>query len=708
MANEFDKEENLRLLASRSPYLRSAAHQPVQWYPWCDEAFQKAQAEDKPILLDIGAIWCHWCHVIDRESYENPEVAGLINQYFVPIKVDRDERPDVDTRYQHAVMALTGQGGWPLTAFLTPKGEIFFGGTYFPPDDRLGRLGMKNLLSTMAKFYSEKKEDVFSEARKISQTLSSATEKTFQEGDLSSSIRDRILLNILQEYDPDFGGFSVSPKFPAQGALELLLEEYAKTNNEKFLTMVKTTLEGMAQGGIRDQLTGAFHRYSLDQYWRVPHFEIMLYVNAGLLQNYSHAYQVTQNPLFKEVALGILQYMNEEFSDQRYGGFFGSQDADNSADDDGDYYTWTLEEAGKVLDPVTLEIVKRYYDIGERGEMQENPKKNVLFIADTPESIAKSLGIPLDEVKMKIEQARMLLKKERAQRNKPLVDQNIYVQWNAMMASSYLDAFKAFGLEEAKKFALKTLDFLWEHAHEEGQGMLHFYSEGKSRLKGLLEDQIQMAQACLDAYEVVGDSKYRTRAIELIRYCLENFWDETHGAFFDSIPDSNAQGLLKLPYKNFEDSPSPSANAVAAMVLDRLYYMTGEKSYREYAEKTLEVFAETAPRYGYFVAAYARALDFHLEEPPKVVLVGDKNDSQFRYLLWAAHEVYRPGKIVIPLELDEIRDPALSENLRILLESQESENLPLSFVCAGQMCASPTNKIEDLKKIIRCFGIKKK
>jgi uncharacterized protein YyaL (SSP411 family) len=288
------------------------------------------------------------------------------------------------------------------------------------------------------------------------------------------------------------------------------------------------------------------------------------------------------------------------------------------------------------------------------------------------------------------------------------VDQNLYIHWNAMMASAYLEAFKAFGLEEAKNFALKTLDFLWEQAYEKDQGMFHIYFEGKPRIHGIFDDQIQMAKANLDAYEVTGDVKYRTRAVALTEFCIQKFWDDKDGGFFDTIPQSDREGLLSAVHKSFEDSPAPSSNAVAAMVLNRLYYVTGRKQYREKAEKTLEAFAQTAPQYGHYVASYARALRLHLEEPPKVVLIGQKDDPQFRYLLWASHEVYRPGKIVIPLSIRETNDPVLSEDLRFLLSTQEKVDTPLAFVCAGRACAPPTGQVKELKETIQKFGLNSK
>ncbi|MBI1883122.1 MAG: thioredoxin domain-containing protein [Chlamydiae bacterium] len=709
MSDEIKSEKsNPRLLESASAYLRSASRQPVEWYPWSDGAFEKAQKEDKPILLDIGAVWCHWCHVIDRESYENPEIAKIINQYFVPIKVDRDERPDVDARYQRAVSAIRGQGGWPLTAFLTPQGEVFYGGTYFPPEDRGGRPGMKSLLLQVAEVYREKKAHVYEDAKKISQALSSAQLTVFKMGKLSPEIVDQVLKQMEASFDEEYGGFGTEPKFPAEGAVELALEKYSQSGDSKWLDIVSKTLGAMARGGIRDQLGGGFHRYCVDRFWKVPHFEIMLYVNSGLLENFSHAYQVTGNPLFKEAALGVIRYVTEELSDQSQGGFYGSQDADYSMEDDGDYFTWSLKEAQKVLDPQTLEVMRRYYDIEEKGEMHEDPEKNVLFIAQEPHAIAKALGKPIEEIRVLIEKGKGALKTARDTREKPPVDQNLYVNWNGMMIHAYFEAYKVFGFEEVKNFALKSLDLLWNHAHEKSGGMFHVYFDGKPRLKNLLDDQVQMANASLDAYEVTGEIKYFSMAKRLVDFSIENFWDvdAKGGGFLDATP-SSGEGLLSGAHKSFEDAPTPSSNAVAAQVLDRLYRITGEKEYDEKAQKTLELFANTAPQYGGYVASYARALNFHLVEPPRVVIVGKKDDPSFKFLLWAAHQVYRPGKIVLPLEPDAIHHPSLSEDLKLLLKSQGKSDHPMAFVCAATACAPPTDQVEELKKTIKSFGLKK-
>ena len=375
-----------------SSYLRSARHQPVQWHPWGEEAFARAQAEDKPILLDIGAVWCHWCHVMDRESYEDAEMARLINEHFVAMKVDRDERPDVDARYQAAVAAISGQGGWPLTAFLTPDGRPYFGGTYFPRDDRYGRPGFGRVLLTMAQVWRERREEALDSAGSVMAAIEHNESFSGRGGELTLSLVDKIAAAAINQFDPRNGGFGSQPKFPHPAVLDLLLEVAMNRGNEQAQEAFTTTLEKMARGGVYDQLAGGFHRYSVDERWVVPHFEKMLYDNTELLRNYVHGFQSFVRPDFLETAVEIVHWLDDWMTDRERGGFYASQDADINLDDDGDYFTWTLEEARAVLDPAELEVAASYWDIGELGDMHHNPAKNVLHVNRTLAEVAEAAG----------------------------------------------------------------------------------------------------------------------------------------------------------------------------------------------------------------------------------------------------------------------------------------------------------------------------
>ncbi|MGB0034552.1 MAG: DUF255 domain-containing protein, partial [Candidatus Acidiferrales bacterium] len=380
-----------RLKHAASPYLRSAAHQPVDWREWGEEAFAAARAEGKPILLDIGAVWCHWCHVIDRESYENPQIAAMINKLYVPVKVDRDERPDVDARYQSAISAISGQGGWPLTAFLTPDGKPFFGGTYFPPDDAMGRPGFRRILLSIAEAFQNRRGEVDSSALALEQAVAKAEVFHAAHGEFDAGSVDSVVESALHLFDEQHGGFGNAPKFPHSSAIDLLLERQKWPGGAHLQTVVEKTLNGMAAGGFHDQVGGGFHRYSVDERWCVPHFEKMSYDNSELLKNFLHGYQVTRLPHYRNVAEGLIAWVTEVLSDRQRGGFYGSQDADQTLDDDGDYFTWTVAEVHAALSPEEARVGDLYFDVKPQGEMHHNPEKNVLWIAAPVEQIAAKL-----------------------------------------------------------------------------------------------------------------------------------------------------------------------------------------------------------------------------------------------------------------------------------------------------------------------------
>src|SRR5262249_12789289 len=419
------------LAQASSSYLRSAMHQPIHWHEWGAEAFEKAKKENKPILLDIGAVWCHWCHVMARESYEDPGIAALINEHFIAIKVDRDERPDVDSRYQTAVQAISGQGGWPLTAFLTPEGKPFYAGTYFPPQDHHGRPSFRRVLLTLSQAFHEKRNDVLESAESVMDAISQAEGFAGKSGSLQPQIIESMVQSAVKLFDAEHGGFGSSPKFPHPSVLDLLMQRYAETGNQHLLNIVNITLEKMAQGGVYDQLAGGFHRYSVDEHWVVPHFEKMAYDNSELLKNYLHGFQITGNAFFAAVAKDIIRWMDEWLSDREHGGFYASQDADISLDDDGDYFTWTLDETKEVVSGEELDAVALYYGIGEVGEMHHDHRKNVLHIGVNPEDIGKRLKKTPEQVQAILDSPKKKMYPARLKRQTPYVDKTVYVSWNA-------------------------------------------------------------------------------------------------------------------------------------------------------------------------------------------------------------------------------------------------------------------------------------
>jgi len=701
------------LREAQSAYLRSAAHQPVAWREWGDATFELARRVDKPILLDIGAVWCHWCHVMDRESYENAEVARLINEHYIAVKVDRDERPDIDARYQMAVSALTGQGGWPLTAFLTPDGKPFYGGTYFPPDDSFGRPGMKRVLESIASNYQTHKNEILTSAEKISEALANV-EQTSGGGQPDGQLLAAMLQKIGSLYDPQFGGFGNAPKFPHPTAIDLLLDTYLETRQNWLLTVITTTLEAMGRGGVYDQIGGGFHRYSVDERWIVPHFEKMSYDNAGLLGNYLRAHQVTGNEFFREISLGILSFVETVLSHPE-GGFFASQDADYSLEDDGDYFTWTLDELKAALDPQEAEAAAQFYHVEEHGEMHHNPAKNVLFIDQPHEAIAARMKLTAEEVKPILARVKTKMLAARARRQTPFVDPAIYSAWNGMMISALLEAYKVLDLAGARDRALMTLDLLLEKAYDPAKGMAHSLlrvpSDGSSpstnfgfRISdfGFLDDQVFITAALLDAYEITGNRAYFDRAFELMETTVRRFWDDKEGGFFDTAKDlDQRQGRLQAPHKPFQDSPTPAGNSVAALVLDRLAALAERPDFREKAETILNLLASRAGDYGLFAATYGLALTNHLRAPVEVVVVGNPEDERTRVLITAAHQASKAGKRVLALSPETVKTGDLPAGLASTLPNLPLDGTPLALVCVGTSCKPPATTPEALASALQ-------
>jgi len=693
-----------RLKHSASPYLRSAAHQPIDWHEWGEDAFRAARSADKPILLDIGAVWCHWCHVIDRESYENPAIAEIINEHFIPVKVDRDERPDVDSRYQSAINAISGQGGWPLTGFLLPDGKPFFGGTYFPPEDQQGRPGFRRILLAVADAYKNKRQDLVNTSEALAEAVAKAEAFTGARAEFDLSVVDSQISSMTQLFDIRHGGFGKAPKFPHASAVDLLFERYRQTGEKHILAMAETTLEKMAKGGVYDQLAGGFHRYSVDERWLVPHFEKMSYDNSELLKNFVHAAQVSEKhdweASFSDTAEGIILWVNQVLSDQENGGFYASQDADYSLDDDGDYFTWSLDEVRAVLTPEESRVIELYYDVEPHGEMHHNPAKNVLWIARGFEEIGKILGKnPHDIVTIKC-QAEDKMRAARAARPTPFIDKTMYVAWNAMFVSAFLEASRVVRNNEieqiARAFALKTIDRILREAWSEEYGFAHRI--GGPALRGSLDDQVFGVQAILDAYEATLDAKYFRAAQRTMDLAIDKYGDTQNGGFFDRASDAPAMGGLEVRRKPFQDSPTPSANSVAAMALTRMHAYTDNAKYYEWARKTLEAFAGVAPQYGLFAATYGLAAILFANHPTQVVITGAAGDEQAAQLERAANDVFRFGKAVLrvtPSTALEFLPTALRQTLPHLPKDQS-----LALVCSGNSCLPPTSDPGELKRLL--------
>lgn len=617
-----------RLENENSPYLRHASGQPVDWHPFGEEAFDRARREDKPVFLSSGAIWCHWCHVQARECFENHEIAGLMNDNFVCVKIDRDERPDIDRRYQEAAHAMGVGGGWPLSMFLTPDKKPFYGGTYFPPEDVMGRPGFKKVLRRVTEFYRENRGKVEQYADTL---LESLRARPVDEGGgrIEASAPREALYNMVSDYDPQHGGFGSAPKFPMPGAIGFFMDRYFFERDPLIEKCVRSTLEAMAKGGMYDHLGGGFHRYSVDRAWIVPHFEKMAEDNALLLVNYLDAHGFLGDELFREAAEGIIGYVRSELSDPEEGGFFFSQDADITPDDEGGYYTWTEAGFRAALDEREFEVLKRHF-LSERGVMHHDRSKMVLFIAAEPEDIARELGMDSAEVREIINSGKEKLLARRRQRPEPFIDRTLYASLNGLFASAFIRAYSVLGEEGLLDFAVRSLD-------RTARGLLKkdglYHTEG---VRAVLDDYVRLSGAFLDAYEATGDKGFLDTGRRLMDECLARFWDSASGGFFDT-----SEEVLGMRLKGIEDVPHPSSNSVGIWHLLRLHYMTGEERYKERAAGSLKRFSERAALLGLHSASYYRALDaFHnvmslrIEAAPTGALAR------------AARETFRPYKVI--------------------------------------------------------------
>jgi len=678
-------------------------HQPILWHEWGEEAFASAQRENKPILLDIGAVWCHWCHVMDRESYDDPEVARIVNERFIAIKVDRDERPDIDSRYQIAVSALAGQGGWPLTAFLTPEGKPFYGGTYFPPVEQYGRPSFKRVLLAIADAYQQKKEDVVEQAKQVEAAIAHGEGQQAGSAELSSSVVDAIVVSALQMFDSTNGGFGHAPKFPHPSIIDLLIDRYGRSGDERVKHVFTTTLEKMARGGVYDQLAGGFHRYSVDERWVVPHFEKMSYDNSELLKNYVHAHQATGSEFFADVARDIIRWMDEWLSDRERGGFYASQDADYSMDDDGDYFTWTLQEAQAVLSREEAGVARLHYDIHEVGEMHHNPAKNVLYVRAPVEEIAKRMNITAEQVRALLRSAKQKMYAARLQRPTPYVDKTVYVGWNALCISAYLEAAKVLEMDSARGFALRSLERVLAEGWVSGT-LLHVlaYSDREAerrRVPGVLDDYACTAIACLDAYEATAEMRYFNFAKQIADAMIASFYDSDAGGFFDTAQSAETSlGVLAIRRKAFQDSPTPAGNAVAAIALLRLFAYTDEAAYREKTRRTVESFAASAARYGIFVATFGQAGVRLLQPHAQVVVVGEGAAADELYR--AATRSYSFTRAVLKLSAKDMDAAELPPSLSVTIPQMPAvrEGQAMALLCSGLTCEAPISNPEELAR----------
>ena len=675
------------LIHETSPYLLQHAHNPVDWYPWGDEAFQKAKGQNRPILLSIGYSACHWCHVMERESFEDEKIAALMNDLFVNIKVDREERPDLDEIYMNAVQMLTGRGGWPMTVFLTPEGKPFYGGTYFPPEDRYGVPGFPKILQGVANAYREKPQDVERSVEQILAALQRMSLSTESQQPFSSDIIGQSAEQLAQAYDTDHGGLGKAPKFPNVGVYELFLRHYHHSKKSRFLEMVTHTLTKMAQGGIYDHLGGGFHRYSVDEKWLVPHFEKMLYDNAQLVRIYAQVYSVTGEPLFKQVVDETMNYLMREMLHTE-GGFYSTQDADSEGEE-GKFFVWSETEITRIVGEESSEIFCRIYDVSEEGNFEEN---NILHPILTLEQASKFFRRDLREIESLVSVAKGKLFQEREKRPKPFRDEKILTSWNGLMLSGLAEAIKISRQPAYLEAANRTVDFIFTKMFRDGR-LLHTYKSGTGKILGYLDDYAFLAAGFLDLFEATVNSAHLDRAVELAEIMLHEFWDEAGGGFFYT---GRSHERLIAQSKPIFDGSIPSGNAVATQVLLRLYHYTGKEDYLKRAEKILRAYYNAMENQPFGFAHMLAALDFYLQKPKEVVLVGENKDPETGELLAKIHSLYLPN---MTLQLAS-PDDSLEKVSSLLAGKKQFEGRPTVYVCHNFTCSRPVVEWDELKLLL--------
>ena len=666
-----------RLINETSPYLLQHAHNPVDWYPWGNEALERARKEDKPILLSIGYSACHWCHVMERECFESEEIARLMNQNFINIKVDREEHPDLDAIYMEAVQVITGSGGWPLTVFLTPQGKPFYGGTYFPPEERQGLPGFPRVLQTVAQAYTSRRGEVEAAAEQVVAHLNRALEVQHGVEPLTTSMLSTAYIALKAIFDAENGGFGSAPKFPQPMILEFLLRYHHRSSDKDALLIVEHTLERMASGGIYDQIGGGFHRYSVDARWLVPHFEKMLYDNALLSHLYLHAYQATGKQLYRRIVQETLDYVLRELTDKG-GGFYSTQDADSEGVE-GKYYTWTLEEVKAVLGENEGALVSRHLDITEQGNFEGG---NVLSQVINTKALAGELGVAYEELEARIATAKARLLERRAHRVPPHRDEKILTGWNGLMLASLAEAASVLDREDYLEAAISNATFLMQ-ALREDELLKHSYKDGQAKGDGYLQDYAFLCQGLLSLYEATFGERWLKAAIELGQAMLDRFWDETHGCFYDT---AHGQEALVVRPRSIYDNALPSGSAAAAFVLLHLARLTGNSDYESPATAALRSVQELIIQYPLGFGHWLCALDFYLSQPKEIAVVGRPGDPGMKSLMNVITKRYLPNKVLVGGDPDEL---ARTTSIPLLHDRGMVQNRPTVYLCESYVCRAP-------------------
>ncbi len=691
-----------RLINETSPYLLQHAHNPVEWYPWGEEAIAKAKADNKPILLSVGYSACHWCHVMERESFENDEIAAMMNRDFINIKVDREERPDIDSIYMEAVVAMTGgRGGWPMTVFLTPEGVPFYGGTYFPPDRRYPNTpSFPDVLQGVAETYKERPEEIEHNATQMKNMLDESMRSRFEStGELlTPDLLDRAwyIEGVNREGKPARGGLAVmfdqqeggvgrAPKFPQPMMLDFVLRTYVRTGDEAARQLLELTLYKMAWGGMYDQLGGGFHRYSTDPVWLAPHFEKMLYDNSQLSLLYLHAYQTTGDEFYQKIAIETLDYIAREMTSPE-GGFYSTQDADSEGVE-GKFFVWSLAEIQAALGAEDAAIFARYYDVSEAGNWEEH---NILHVTGLLEDVATELGISAEKLDEVLERSKTKLFALRETRIHPGRDEKILTSWNGLMLKSFALASRILGREDYRALALANADFVLNTMRNADGRLYRTYKDGKAHLNGFLEDYSYYADGLLALYEATFDLKWIEEAKKLADIMLDKFWEAEAATFFDTASDH--EQLVTRPRSLF-DNATPSGNSVAADVLLKLALLTGDPDgrYQPVAVAVLRQLSEVAAANPTGFGRMLGVLDLYLGTAYEVAIIGDEAEAATQELLRVVYNNYLPNRVVMLQAVGQN-----SAGWPLLEERPQLEGKPTAYVCQNYACQQPVTDPADL------------
>ena len=698
-----------RLVHEKSPYLLQHAHNPVNWYPWGPEAFEAARQEQKPIFLSIGYSTCHWCHVMERESFENEEIAAILNRYFIPIKVDREERPDVDRIYMSYVQATTGGGGWPMSVWLTPDLKPFVGGTYFPPDNRYGRAGFPVLLERIAEAWRQDRDTIVTSSNAVLEQLQKQAEVTGEGAGADPSALDSGFNGFRRIFDQRHGGFGQAPKFPRPVVHNFLLRYHARTKNEEALTMVLDTLQAMAKGGMNDQLGGGFHRYSVDEYWLVPHFEKMLYDQAQLAMSYLEAFQITKDRAFATEARRIFDYVLRDMTDKD-GGFYSAEDADSAIDPadphekgEGAFYIWTQAEIESIVGQPAARWFCYRYGVKPEGNVRSDPHnefggRNILFLEHSLEDVARHFDEPLEQVNSAMGIAGKKLFDTRGKRVRPHLDDKVLTAWNGLMIGAFAKGGAILQEPRYTESARRATDFIVSRMYDSKTGiLLRRYRLGESAIPGFLDDYAFFVQALLDQYEASFEIADLEWAIKLTGKQIELFEDQEHGGFFSSAAGDPS---LVMRMKEDYDGAEPSGNSVAALNLVRLSAMTGRDDFREASDKTLRAFAGRITEAPFGVPQMLVAYEFSLAKPRQVLMAGETASPQMREMLHVLHSHFLPNTVSLLIDSEGTRN-ALARYNPVIESMQLKNGSATAYVCENFACKLPTNDPVQLAELLQ-------